>query len=87
MDDKLFTDVTLQISSSYTTKRIMYNDYISYWSKPHIYEKGIDGELSLCEKHRFVEGGGCEVDLLVVQENPKLMCQKCYKKYLKEKEQ
>ena len=24
---------------------------------------------------------------LTVQENPKLMCQKCYKKYLKEKEQ
>lgn len=83
MNDKLFTDVTLQISSSYTTKRIIYNDYISNWSKPHIYRQGIDGETSLCGKHQYVEGGGCDVSLDVVQENPKLMCKKCYEKYFK----
>ena len=85
--DKLFTDVKLQISTSYTYKRIMYDEYISNWSKPHIYKEGIDGEPCLCGKHHYIGGGGCDVDLLVVQENPKLMCQKCYKKYLKEKEQ
>ena len=83
MDDRLFTDVTLQISSSYTIKRIIYNYYISNWSKPHIYEKGIDGELSLCGKHRYVIEGGCEVSLDVVQENPKLICKICYGKYKK----
>ena len=83
MNDRLFTDVTLQISSSYTTKRIIYNDYISNWSKPHIYEKGIDGEPSLCGKHHYVNEGGCEASLDVVQENPKLMCKKCYEVYLK----
>lgn len=83
MNDKLFTDVTLQISSSYTIKRIIYNDYISNWSKPHIYEKGIDGEQSLCGKHIFTYEGGSDVSLDVVQENPKLICKKCYEKYLK----
>jgi len=80
----LFDDVKLQISSSYTYKRIIYNDYICNWSKPHIYRKGIHGERSLCGKHYYSEDGGCEVDMYVVRENPKLVCQKCYKKYIEE---
>ena len=84
MNEELFANVKLQISTSYTMKRIMYNDYICNWSKPHIYKNGKYGEISLCGKHFYIDGGGCEVDLFAVRENPKLVCKKCYEKYNKE---
>ena len=84
-DPKLFEDVKLQISTSYTYKRIIYNDYLCNWSKPHIYRKGEDCEQSLCGKHHYVKDGGCEVDLYAVRENLKSVCKKCFEIYLKER--
>lgn len=81
---ELFNDVKLQISTSYTYKRIIYNDYICNWSKPHIYVKGEHLEQSLCGKHRYITDGGCDVDLYAVREHPELICKKCYDKYIKE---